>query len=235
MTAGPPLTEPARAQAAAPQKKARWRALLWVCFGASLLTLGAVLGILAFRAWQRFEQRGSSMEIEASPSVISAVRDLARLEGAEFQIERVISLKDKQSRFFGLVEPEDAILLVASGTVVAGVDLSTLSESDVVIDPARRAVNITLPSSTVFAARLDNQRTFVFKRDTDLLAERRDSLETRARQEAEKSLASAAEEGKIVDRSNASVRRTVETLVRSLGYRVVTVTFRGAPGDGEKK
>jgi hypothetical protein len=235
MTAGPPFTDPAGARAAVPVKKSKGRVLLWVAFAVSLLVLGAVLGGLALRAWQRFEQRGTSTEIEASPSVISAVRDLARLEGAEFQIERVISLKDKQNRFFGLVQPEDAILLVASGTVVAGVDLSTLSENDVTVDPARRSVTITLPSSTVFAARLDNQRTFVFKRDTDLLAERADSLETRARQEAEKSLASAAEEGKIVDRSNASVRRTVETLVRSLGYRVVTVTFRGAPGEGEKK
>jgi hypothetical protein len=233
MTAGPPLTDPARAQGAAPVKRSKGRVLLWISFAASLLALGAVLGILTFRAWQYFERR--DVQIEASPSIISAVRDLARLEGAEFQIERVISLKDKQSRFFGLVEPEDAILLVASGTVVAGVDLSTLSPNDVTIDPATRSVTITLPSSTVFAARLDNQRTFVFKRDTDLLAERQDSLETRARQEAEKTLASAAEEGKIVDRSNASVRRTVETLVRSLGYRVVTVTFRGAPGDGEKK
>ena len=234
MTAGPPLTESARAEDPVPTKK-KGRVLLWLAFGASLLTLGAVLGVLSLRAWQRFEQRGSSTEIEASPSIISAVRDLARLEGAEFQIERVISLKDKQSRFFGLVQPEDALLLVASGTVVAGVDLSTLSESDFILDPVRRSATITLPSSTVFAARLDNQRTFVFKRDTDLLAERTESLETRARQEAEKSLAVAAEEGKIVDRSNASVRRTVETLVRSLRYRVVTVTFRGGPGDGEKK
>jgi hypothetical protein len=217
-----------------PVKRSKARLLLWVSLAASLFALGAFLGVFVFRAWQRFE-RGTSTEIEASPSVISAVRDLARLEGAEFQIERVISLKDRQSRFFGLVEPEDAILLVASGTVVAGVDLSTLSESDVAVDPAARSASITLPSSTVFAARLDNQRTFVFKRDTDLLAERTDSLETRARQDAEKSLAAAAEEGKIVDRSNASVRRTVETLVRSLGYRVVTVTFRGAPGGGEEK
>jgi len=234
MTAGPPLTEPARAEGAVTTKK-KGRGLVLLLSAAALVTLGAALGVFALRAWQRFAQHGPSTEIEASPSVISAVRDLARLEGAEFQIERVISLKDKQSRFFGLVQPEDAILLVASGTVVAGVDLSTLSESDVVVDPERRTATLTLPSSTVFAARLDNQRTFVFKRETDLLAERTDSLETRARQEAEKSLASAAEEGHIVERSNASVRRTVETLVRSLGYRVVTVTFRGAPGGGEKQ
>ena len=210
-------------------------ALYSVFLGAVILGLGAALGVLGLRAVQRFQERDTTTELRMSPSVISAVRDLARIEGAEFQIERVISLKDKQSRFFGLVEPEDAILLVASGSVVAGVDLSTVSEDDIVIDPVRASATLTLPSSTVFAARLDNQRTFVFKRDTDLLAERTDTLETRARQEAEKTLAAAAEEGHIVERSNASVRRTVETLVRSLGYRVVTVNFRGGPSEGEKK
>jgi hypothetical protein len=232
MTAGPITEQSAVNPAAANKRRRTWP---WLLLAALLLCLGAAVGVVLLRAFQRFEQRGASTELESSPAVISAVRDLARLEGAEFQIERVISLKDKQSRFFGLVQPEDAILLVASGTVVAGVDLSSISDGDVDIDPARRSVTIVLPSSTVFAARLDNQRTSVFRRDTDLLAERTESLETRARQEAERMLATAAEEGKIVERSNASVRRTVETLVRSLGYRVVTVTFRGAPGDGEKK
>jgi hypothetical protein len=94
------------------------------------------------------------------------------------------------------------------------------------VDQERRSVVILLPPSKVLTARLDNQRTFVFKRETDLLAERTDSLETRARQEAERTLVAAAEEGKIVDRSNDNVRHTVETLVRSLGFRVVTVNFR---------
>jgi hypothetical protein len=199
--------------------------------GPALLALGfagfgAATGVFVLRTWERTHRAEDTTELQSTPSVIVAVRDLARLEGAEFRIERVISLRDKQNRFFGLIEPEDAILLVASGTVTAGVDLSSIAEGDVEIDEARRSVTLLLPQSTVLSARLDNQRTFVFKRETDLLAERTDSLETRARQEAERTLVSAAEEGKIVDRSNDNVRRTVETLIRSLGFRMVTVNFR---------
>ncbi|HEX4337984.1 MAG TPA: DUF4230 domain-containing protein [Polyangiaceae bacterium] len=229
MTAGPIPEQSAVTPPLAPKKRRVWT---WLLLAAALMGIGATAGVILLHAWERFAQRGTSPEIEASPAIISAVRDLSRLEGAEFQIERVISLKDKQNRLFGLVQPEDAILLVASGTVVAGVDLSSLVEGDFELDPVRRSATIVLPSSTIFAARLDNQRTYVFRRETDLLADRTESLETRARQEAERMLAAAAEEGKIVDRSNASVRRTVETLVRSLGYRVVTVNFRG---EGEKK
>jgi hypothetical protein len=230
--------EPHPEQVAAPprEQKAR-RSRIWLALSLSLamLALGAAGGVLVLRALERLRLSRETTELQSTPSVIVAVRDLARLEGTEFRIERVISLKDKQSRLFGLIEPEDAILLVASGTVTAGVDLSLLAEGDVDVDQERRSVNIVLPSSTVFAARLDNQRTFVFKRDTDVLAERADSLETRARQEAERTLATAAEEAKIIEHSNDSIRRTVETLIRSLGYRIVNVSFRGAPGSGEQK
>src|SRR5688572_13058021 len=95
---------------------------------ACAMTLGVVLG----RRWA-----GSSAEatttVRATPSVVVAVRDLARLEGAEFRIDRVVSLTDKQDRFFGLVHAKDAILLVASGAVVAGTDLSGLADGDVVV------------------------------------------------------------------------------------------------------
>jgi hypothetical protein len=215
------------------KKRSRIWLALW--FGVMLLVFGGVLGALVFRELEKLRISRETTELQSTPNVIVAIRDLARLEGTEFRIERVISLKDKQSRFFGLIRPEDAILLVASGTVTAGVDLSRLAEGDVEVDQERRSVNIVLPSSTVFSARLDNQRTFVFKRDTDVLAERADSLETRARQEAERTLATAAEEGRILEHSNDSVRRTVETLIRSLGYRIVNVSFRGAPGSGEQK
>ena len=222
------VVAPARERAAQPSR-------IRLVLSLSVLLVGAAFGALLFRAWERMRQSGDTTELQSTPSVIVAVRDLARLEGTEFRIERVISLKDKQSRFFGLIEPEDAILLVASGTVTAGVDLSTLAEGDVEVDQERRSVSILLPSSTIFAARLDNQHTFVFKRDTDVFAQRQDSLETRARQEAERTLTTAAEEAKILERSNESIRRTVETLIRSLGYRMVTVSFRDAPGSGERK
>lgn len=206
----------------------------WAVALAVLLAIGgAVVGVIAGRIWQHFREGGDHTEYHLSRGVVVAVRDLSRLEGAEFQVERVVSAKDKQARLWGFVEVEDAILLVASGSIVAGVDLSSLSDSDFELDEEKRSARVTLPSSTVFSARLDNDRTYIYRRDTDLLAERRESLETRARQEAEKALLDAAKQEGIIRRSNESVRRTVESLVKSLGYRDVAVTFRD-PGEGNR-
>lgn len=195
------------------------RARSWL-FGVLLLGAGVALGGVAPRYWARVE------DVRRRPDVISQVRELARLEGVSYHVERVVDLKDEQRQLFGLVSAGDSILLVASGDVVAGVDLGKLAPGDVSVSADGRAVTIHLPRAEVFSARLDNAHTYVHSRKTDLLAQRQESLETRARQAAEETLRAAAEDAGIVRRAEDSVGRTVRSLVRSLGFETVTIDFR---------
>ena len=197
----------------------RVRSLLLALAG---LVFGAALGVYAPR-WLEEDP-----EPQPLPDVITEIRELSRLEGVSFHIERVVDLKDQQQALFGLVPVEDAILLIASGDVTAGVDLGELQPDDVVVSPDRRRVTIRLPHSQVFSARLDNDRTVVHTRKTDLLAKRNEALETDARKAAEKTLRSAAEEGNILKRADESVARTVRNLVKSLGFDDVVISFRDA-------
>lgn len=164
-----------------------------------------------------------SSVVRPLPNVLVAVRDLARLESVSFHMERVMDLTEKQSRLFGLVEGEDAILLVAVADVTAGVDLAKLSDADIEVDQSARRVVVRLPAAEIFHSALDNQRTYVHTRRTGLLARRQEALETRARSEAERALLDAAREAGILARAEESARQTVERLVRSLGYDVVEV------------
>jgi hypothetical protein len=184
-----------------------------------LLALGIGLGVLGPR-WL-----APAAERARSPVVITEVRELSRLEGVTYHVERVVDLKDEQRHLFGLVAADDAILLVASGDVIAGVDLGRLQPSDVVLAEDGRSVTLRLPPAEVFSARLDNTRTYVHSRRTDLLAQRHESLETRARQAAEETLRAAAEDAGMLKRAEDSVARTVTSLVRSLGFQDVRVHF----------
>lgn len=184
------------------------------------LLFGVLLGVYGPRLLKGRE------EPKPLPDVITQVRELSRLEGVSYHVERVVDLKDKQQKLFGLVKAEDAILLVASGDVTAGVDLGKLRDGDVIVAADRQSVTIHLPPAEVFSAKLDNDRTYVHTRTTDLLAQRKESLETDARQAAERTLQSAAEDAGIVRRAEESVKRTVESLVRSLGFAKVSVDFR---------
>jgi hypothetical protein len=164
--------------------------------------------------------------LHETSSVVTAVRDLARLEAVSFHMERVIDLRDRQSHLFGLVSSEDALLLVAAADVVAGVDLAGLRDGDITIEPDRKAVQLSLPPPILLSARLDNARTYVHSRSTGALARRAESLETRARQEAERSLQQAALDAGILLRARENVARTLRTLLQSLGYKKIELSFR---------
>jgi hypothetical protein len=167
--------------------------------------------------------------LRSTPSVLVAVRDLARLESASFHMERVIDLTDKQSQLFGLIQTEDAILLVAVADVSAGVDLQQLTTDDVVVSPDKKSAKLTLPAPQVFHAELDNSKTYVHTRRTGALATRQENLETRARQEAERTLVDAALQAGLLARASDNARRAVEGVVRALGYEQIEVTVRAPP------
>lgn len=201
--------------------------------GGSLVLLAAIAACLAGAAgsWlggllHAEPEPPETVVVQPTPDVITAVRDLARLESASFHVERVVDLTSRQRRLGGLLNAEDTILLVAAADVSAGIDLARMRDGDVVIEPDAYRATITLPSAEILSARLDNDRTYVHRRETDLLARRRESLETDARREAERTLRQAAIEGGILERAERNAARTVEALVRSLGYRQVEVRFR---------
>ena len=185
--------------------------------------LGAALTALLYLA---LAPEDDGISVRPTPSVVVALQDLSRLETTRYHMERLIDLKEKQSRFQGLLEAEDAIRMQAVGDVTAGVDLSKISEGDIVIDETRSSATITLPKPEILDASLDNERTVVFERDTDLLARRNEGLETRARQEAERTIREAALEAGILDRAEKGAASTIRSLVISLGYENVEIRFR---------
>jgi hypothetical protein len=156
--------------------------------------------------------------IRATPGVVMAIRDVARLESTSFHIEKVVEATDAQGRLGGLVQAKDALLLVAVGDVVAGVDLSKLRDSDVTVDPSTHTVHVRLPAAEVMSATLDERATHVYSRTTDLLAARNEQLEGEARRHAEEQMRAAAVQEGILDRARASADRTLRALLRSLGY-----------------
>jgi hypothetical protein len=194
------------------------RALVAAAFVAAV-GLAFVLG-----RWRMPDEGGPSARPTAS--VVLAMRDLSRLETESFHIEKVIELTDEQSRLFGLVQAKDAILLVAVGDVVAGVDLAGIGDGDVRVDPATGTVHVDLPAPRVLSTAIDESQTRVVSRSTELLATRREDLESLARKEAAEQIEKAARDAGILDRARAVAERTVRALLQSLGFHDVMLTWR---------
>jgi len=161
-----------------------------------------------------------------TPSLLTAIREVSRLETAEVHVEKVVDLTDRQSAFFGLVEAKDALLLVAVGRAVVGVDLGKMRETDVAFDPKTSVARIDLPEPEVLSASLDEDATYVFARSTDLLAKRNEQLEASARRQAQRAIEAAARTPDVMGRARAQAEKQVSALARALGAKQVEVRFR---------
>jgi len=166
--------------------------------------------------------------VRPTGTILMAVKDLARLETNELHLEKVIDLTDKQSRFFGLVETADAILLVAAGDVTVGIDLTKLSASDVEVDRETGTARLTLPPPEILSVRLDEQHTYVYRRTTGVLAERNEQLESKARQEALRAIEEAARQGDVMEKARRQAERQLQQLFEKFGVTRTTIGWRPA-------
>jgi hypothetical protein len=217
--AGTPLREPHAPRPAS----ARWRWFFLAFF--VVLSATAVTLVLVVRSWLT-PPPPSVITVRATPDILIAVRDLARLETAEVHVEKVIDLTDQQSRMFGLIRATDALLLVAVGRATLGVDLSKLGEGDVSMDAASKTAHLRLPPPELLQAGLDEKATYVYTRSTSLLARRNEQLESEARREAVESIKKAALAPDMVARAKAQAEKQLRSLITQLGAERVEITWR---------
>jgi len=147
-------------------------------------------------------------------TIISAVRELARLETVSYTVEKVITAETRQGPFGFLFG--DRLILIAHGIVLAGVDMAKLMPEDLQLKNG--VLYVDLPETEVFITTLDNQKTYIYNRDTGVLIRRDVNLETDARQAAEVEISRAALEDGILDKARINAENYLYRLLRELGY-----------------
>jgi len=147
-------------------------------------------------------------------SIIHDVRTLARLETIQYSIEKVVTADSGQKDLeilFG-----DRLIFVAHGTVIAGIDLADLGQDDLWLESG--TLYVRLPEPKVFIATLDNDKSYVYDRDTGLFTKGNVELETLARQAAEDEIKKAATEDGILDLAQTNAEYYLSRLFQTLGY-----------------
>ena len=148
-------------------------------------------------------------------TVIREVQSLTRLETAQYSIEKVITAEAGQDALAFLFG--DKLLFVAHGTVIAGVDFGKMAPTDLRVDAEGRAY-VVLPDPEIFVATLDNEKSYVYDRQTGLLTRGNINLETQARQVAEDAIQDAALEDGILELARTNARNYIERLLQTVGY-----------------
>ena len=154
------------------------------------------------------------------PAVIRQVQQLQRLETVVFRMDKIVS-GGYDSRFLPRFFAGDRLLLLVVGDVTAGVDLGSVDVTRVAVQG--RQVRLRIPDAEVFVARIDNDRTRVYSRDTGLFSRVDPNLESEVRREAERQVRQAALDGGVLQTAAANARTTLTSFLRGLGFDQVEV------------
>ncbi len=145
---------------------------------------------------------------------INEVRALARLETIQYSIEKVITAEVGQGTFGFLFG--DKLLFVAHGVVIAGIDMEKIQPGDMRFDAG--VLYVRLPPTEIFIATLDNEKSYVYDRDTGALTKGNVDLETMARQAAEDEIRKAALEDGILTQAQTNAEAYLFRFFTALGY-----------------
>jgi hypothetical protein len=218
------LTDP-HAPVVLSRSSERRGAPLWLVVALASMLGAVVVGGGMWALGQRSDSSTASVELRPTNDVLVAINDIAKLEVTEVEVEKVVDLTDKQ-KVFGFIPTEDAMLLVAAGSAVVGVDLEKMEEGDATYDEETRTVRLRLPPPELLSSRLDPDNTYVYKRETGVLAKRNEQLESRARKEAVLAVERAASQPDVLARAKKQAERQLTLLLSTAGAKEVIVTWK---------
>ncbi len=193
----------------------------WKSIGVVIILILIVIAVSII--WWRVRGNAEITVNISRPAIIKQIRSLARLETASFTIEQIIDAKTSETGAIKKFLFGDKILLVAHGQVVAGFDLSQISEAD--IKMKEKTIELNLPKPQILSNTLDNSKTKVYDRQQGIFRRNDTDLESKARSEAEKSILKSACTGGILEVATENAKRQIHTLLSSLGFETITINI----------
>lgn len=145
---------------------------------------------------------------------INEIRALARLETIQYSVEKVITGQTGGGNFESLFG--DKILFVGHGTVIAGIDMDKLRPEDMRYENG--VLSVRLPPAEIFIATLDNEKSYVYDRDTGVLTKPDPNLETLVRQRAEEEILKGALEDGILEQAQINAEAYLLKFFNALGF-----------------
>ncbi len=188
-----------------------------ISFGIGIFLILLCLLVLSFFLNRFFPPFGVNIDTSRT-AVVKQMRSLSRLETAVFTIEKVIDAGTTGGNIFQQFLFGDKILLIAHGQVIAGFDLSQVSDDDIKIEG--KNVTVKLPAPQILVATLDNTQTKVYDRRQGLLSDN-DGLESEVRKAAEGSIRQAACDANILQQASDNGRKQLTALLTSLGFESI--------------
>ncbi|WP_431923861.1 DUF4230 domain-containing protein [Nonomuraea jabiensis] len=209
-------------------RRRRWR------YAAGLLVLAVLLVVGGRLAWTWLNPLGEQVIDRSQPVLLQSIKDLSRFEAATGNFQVVVDL-EKDANFLPDAIKGTRTLFVGAGGVDAYVDFSGLAGDAVTVSEDRTQATVRLPRAQLEKPNLDNSRSYVFAQQRGLFDRVQDFLSGSPGDQrelyllAEKKITEAAVASDLRARADANTKAMMTGLLKSLGFKKVTVKFTDEP------
>jgi hypothetical protein len=172
----------------------------------------------------------------SGPALLKSITTLSRYEAASGTFQVVVDLT-KHTAFIPSFLSGSETLFIGQGTDIAFVDFSRLKSPEIKVSADRSAVSVALPRPQLEPAVLDVSQSYVFAEQQGLLNRIGNffSGDPNSQQQvyilAQQKIEKAAVASPLLAQAQRNTQDMLASMLRSLGFKTVTVTFAAAnPG-----
>jgi hypothetical protein len=164
------------------------------------------------------------------PAVLKSITALSRYEAASGAFQVVVDLTKRISFLPSFIQGTET-LFIGQGTDLAFVDFSQLKGPAIRVSPDRSSVTVTLPRARLEPAVLDVRQSYVYAEQQGLLNRIGNffSGNPNSQQQvyilAQQKIQAAAAASPLLAQAQRNTRDMLDSMLRSLGFQHVTVTF----------
>jgi hypothetical protein len=175
---------------------------------------------------------GTETKDRSQPVLVKSLESLSEYRAATANMQEIVDIEKDVGLVPSFIAGEKA-LLVAAGTVEAGVDFGTLRErGSVKVSDDRKAVEIVLPPATLSEARVDLARSRVVDTDRGIVNRVGDAFSDDTNEERELLLLAqrkieeaARKDSALLALAERNTRSMLTGMLRGLGFERITIRF----------
>jgi len=207
-----------------------WRLTSLVAVVAAAV-VALVLALSAVHLLPHFSNPFAETTVDRSPPVLlKSISSLSRYEAASGSFQVIVDLNLRSSWLPSFIEGSRT-LFVGQGTDIAFVDFSKLRGSAIRVSHNRTAVTIRVPSPQLEPAVLNVRRSYVFAQQQGLFNRIANFFSGNPNSQhqvyvlAQQKIQTAAGHSVLLTQAKHNTRAMLTGLLRSLGFRQVTIVF----------
>jgi hypothetical protein len=159
-----------------------------------------------------------------TPILLQRVQTLSELVTVKYTMEKVEVWDDPPPAILSLFAGDNRILLLAQGTVKAGIDLSQLKPEDIQVHD--KTITIKLPPARITDCYINDKETQVIERTTGLFRSFDKDLEQKIRNLVLADMKSDALRGGIRAEADERARKQLASLFTVMGFEKVEFVLK---------